>query len=102
VATARSKGLGENAILLTHVLKNASISIVTLMGDELAGFMNGATIVETIFGWPGLGALLIDAINARDLPVITATVFVVALMVMAINLAVDMVYTYLDPRIQYS
>jgi peptide/nickel transport system permease protein len=101
VATARSKGLAEGVILQTHVLKNAAISIVTLMGDELAGFMNGATIVEVVFGWPGLGALLIDAINARDLPVITATVFVVALMVMAINLAVDMVYTYLDPRIQY-
>ena len=71
------------------------------MGDELAGFMNGATITETIFGWPGLGKLLIDSINARDLPVITATVFVVALMVMFINLLVDLTYTYLDPRIQY-
>tara|TARA_B100001971_G_C18117222_1_gene497494 strand:+ start:215 stop:550 length:336 start_codon:yes stop_codon:yes gene_type:complete len=101
VATARAKGLGETTVLYTHVLKNASISIVTLMGDELAGFMNGATIVESIFGWPGLGKLLIDSINARDLPLITATVFVVALMVMFINLTVDMVYTYLDPRIQY-
>ena len=63
--------------------------------------MNGATITETIFAWPGLGKLLIDAINARDLPVVTATVFVVALMVMLINLAVDMVYTWLDPRIAY-
>lgn len=101
VATARSKGLTENVILYTHVLKNASISIVTLMGDELAGFMNGATITETIFGWPGLGKLLIDAINARDLPVITATVFMVALMVMVINFIVDLVYTWLDPRISY-
>ena len=101
VATARSKGLAENTILYTHVLKNASISIVTLMGDELAGFMNGATITETIFAWPGLGLLLIDAINARDLPVVTATVFVVALMVMVINLTVDLVYTWLDPRISY-
>ena len=101
VATARSKGLGEHTILYTHVLKNASISIVTLMGDELAGFMNGATIIETIFGWPGLGKLLIDAINARDLPVITATVFIVALLVMAINFMVDLVYTWLDPRIAY-
>ncbi len=101
VATARAKGLTENAVLYSHVLKNASISIVTLMGDELAGFMNGATIVESIFGWPGLGKLLIDAINARDLPVITATVFVVALMVMAINLIVDLIYTWLDPRISY-
>ena len=101
VATARSKGLAENTLLYTHVLKNAAISIVTLMGDELAGFMNGATITETIFGWPGLGKLLIDSINARDLPVITATVFVVALMVMLINVVVDLIYTYLDPRIQY-
>ena len=101
VATARSKGLTENVILYSHVLKNASISIVTLMGDELAGFMNGATITETIFGWPGLGKLLIDAINARDLPVITATVFMVALMVMVINFIVDLVYTWLDPRISY-
>ena len=101
VATARSKGLAENTLLYTHVLNNAAISIVTLMGDELAGFMNGATITETIFGWPGLGKLLIDSINARDLPVITATVFVVALMVMLINVVVDLIYTYLDPRIQY-
>ena len=101
VATARAKGLAENPILYGHVLKNAAISIVTLMGDELAGFMNGATIVETIFRWPGLGKLLIDAINARDLPIITGTVFVVALMIMVINLIVDLAYTWLDPRISY-
>ena len=101
VSTARAKGLGETTVLYTHVLKNAAISIVTLMGDELAGFMNGATITETIFGWPGLGKLLIDSINNRDLPVITAVVFVVALMVMAINLMVDLIYTWLDPRISY-
>ena len=101
VATARAKGLAENAVLYRHVLKNASISIVTLMGDELAGFMNGSTVVEIIFGWPGIGKLLIDAINARDLPVVTAAVFVIALMVMVINLGVDLVYTWLDPRISY-
>ncbi len=102
VATARSKGLAETAILYGHVLKNASISIVTLMGDELAGFMNGSTVVEIIFGWPGIGKLLIDGINARDLPIVTASVFVIALMVMVINLAVDLIYTWLDPRISYS
>ena len=101
VATARSKGLAENAVLYSHVLKNASISIVTLMGDELAGFMNGATVTEIVFGWPGLGKLLIDAISARDLPVVTASVFVIALMVMVINLTVDLVYTWLDPRVSY-
>ena len=102
VATARSKGLGETKILYAHVFKNAAISIVTLMGDELAGFMNGSTIVEVIFGWPGIGLLLIQAINARDLPVVTAAVFVIALMVMVVNLAVDLIYSWLDPRISYS
>jgi ABC-type dipeptide/oligopeptide/nickel transport system permease component len=101
VATARAKGLAENPILYGHVLKNAAISIVTLMGDELAGFMNGSTVVEMIFGWPGLGLLLINAIVSRDLPVITASVFVIALMVMTINLIVDLIYTWLDPRISY-
>ena len=102
VATARSKGLAETTILYGHVLKNAAISIVTLMGDELAGFMNGSTVVEVIFGWPGVGKLLIDAISARDLPVVTSAVFVIALMVMLINLTVDLIYTWLDPRISYS
>jgi peptide/nickel transport system permease protein len=94
--------VGESTILYTHVLKNAAISIVTLMGDELAGFMNGSVVVEIIFAWPGLGLLLIGAINGRDLPVITASVFVIALMVMILNLIVDFLYTWLDPRISYS
>jgi ABC-type dipeptide/oligopeptide/nickel transport system permease component len=102
VYTARAKGLTESSVLYSHVLKNAAISIVTLMGDELAGFMNGSTVVELVFGWPGLGLLLIEAIFARDLPLITASVFVIALMVMAINLLVDMLYSWLDPRVSYS
>lgn len=101
VSTARAKGLTENAVLYTHVLKNASIAIVTLLGAELAGFMNGATVVEVIFRWPGLGQLVIQAIRFRDLPVVTASVFTIALIVMATNLAVDLVYTWLDPRITY-
>ena len=101
LATARAKGLTENAVLYIHVLKNAAISIVIMMGDELSGFMNGATVAEVIFGWPGLGKLVIDSINARDLPVVTAAVFVIALMVMVINLTVDLIYTWLDPRISY-
>lgn len=101
VSTARAKGLAERTVLWGHVLKNASIAIVTVMGAEMAGFMNGATITETIFAWPGLGKLLIDSIYVRDLPVITATVFTVALMVMVINLIVDLIYTWLDPRISY-
>ena len=101
VVTARAKGLAENVVLYTHVLKNASISIVTMMGDELANFMNGSTVVEVIYGWPGLGQLLVQAISGRDLPLVTAAVFVIALMVITINLTVDLVYTWLDPRISY-
>ena len=101
VSTARAKGLSESIVLRVHVLKNASISIVTLMGDELAAFMNGAVVTEVIFGWPGLGKLIFDAINARDLPVVTASVFVAALVVMVINFTVDLIYQWLDPRISY-
>jgi peptide/nickel transport system permease protein len=101
VSTARAKGLTENAVLYGHVLKNASIAIVTLLGAELSGFMNGATVVEVIFRWPGLGQLLIEAIRFRDLPVVTASVFTIALIVMLTNLIVDLLYTWLDPRITY-
>ena len=101
VSTARAKGLAENTILYTHVLKNASIAIVTLLGAEMAGFMNGATVVEVIFRWPGLGHLVIEAIRFRDLPVVSASVFTIALIVMATNLIVDVIYTWLDPRITY-
>ena len=101
VSTARAKGLSENTILYTHVLKNASIAIVTLLGAEMAGFMNGATVVEVIFRWPGLGHLVIEAIRFRDLPVVSASVFTIALIVMATNLIVDVIYTWLDPRITY-
>ena len=101
VATARAKGLSERVVLWGHVMKNASIAIVTVMGDELALYMNGSTVVEVIFGWPGLGLLIINAINQRDLPVVTASIFVIVLVVMVINLMVDLIYTWLDPRIQY-
>jgi len=101
VATARAKGLAERTILYLHILKNAAIAIVTLGGGELAGFMNGSTTIEVVFGWPGLGLLLIQAISQRDLPVITAAIFVIAIMVMVINLTVDLLYTWLDPRVQY-
>ncbi len=101
VATARSKGLSERAVQYGHVMKNASIAIVTVMGDELALYMNGSTVVEVIFAWPGLGLLIINAINDRDLPVVTASIFVIVLIVLVINLLVDVVYTYLDPRISY-
>ena len=101
VATARAKGLSEGAVLYVHVLKNASISIVTLLGDELTFFLSGSAVVEVVFGWPGMGQLIITSIVQRDLPVVTACVFTLALIVILINLTVDLFYTWLDPRVQY-
>src|SRR5207244_1876372 len=82
IATARAKGLSERAVLSRHALKNAGIAIVTLVGDQLAHFMNGSVVVETIFGWPGIGQLLVVAIKGRDAPLVTAAVVVTVLMVM--------------------
>jgi ABC-type dipeptide/oligopeptide/nickel transport system permease component len=101
ITTARSKGLGEWAVLLRHALRNAAIPIITLAGHELANLANGAVVVEVIFGWPGIGQLAITAIERRDFPVIQADVLVVATAVVVINLVVDVMYAWLDPRIRY-
>ncbi len=101
IGTARSKGLSEGRILFSHALKNAAIPIITLCGDQTAVLLNGAVVVETVFGWPGAGFLLIQSIQRRDLPLIEAAVFVGASMVIVVNLLVDLCYAYLDPRVRY-
>ncbi|MCA9876207.1 MAG: ABC transporter permease, partial [Thermomicrobiales bacterium] len=101
VTTARAKGLAEPIITYVHTLKNAAIPILTLTGDEAAALLNGAVVIETIFGWPGIGILLIQAIEKRDLPLIEACVLVIAVMVITLNLAIDLVYSLLDPRVRY-
>lgn len=101
VTTARAKGLTERVIVYLHTLKNAAIPIATLVGDEAASLLNGAVVIETVFGWPGVGILLIEAIERRDLPLIEASVFVIAVMIVTVNLLVDVVYTFLDPRVRY-
>ncbi|MBI4338616.1 MAG: ABC transporter permease [Chloroflexi bacterium] len=102
VTTAHSKGLSERTILWVHVMKNAAITIVTLGGHQLAGLMNGSTVIESVFGWPGLGLLIIQGIQARDLPVVAASIFVAALFVILINFTVDFMYVRLDPRVKYA
>jgi peptide/nickel transport system permease protein len=82
-------------------MKNAGIAIATLAGVELSTIINGSVIIETVFGWPGIGNLMITAVQQRDLPLVTATVVVVLTLVMVINFAVDMLYAQLDPRIRY-
>jgi peptide/nickel transport system permease protein len=101
VTTARAKGLTERVVVYLHTLKNAAIPIATLVGDEAASLLNGAVVIETVFGWPGVGILLIEAIERRDLPLIEASVFVIAVMIVTVNLLVDVVYTFLDPRVRY-
>jgi peptide/nickel transport system permease protein len=102
VITARSKGLPEWVTISRHVLRNAAIPVITLAGDEIAGLVNGSVVIEVIFGWPGIGLLAVSAIERRDFTLIQADVLIVATLVVAINLAVDLTYAYLDPRIRYS
>ena len=101
VTTARAKGLTERVVVYLHTLKNAAIPIATLVGDEAASLLNGAVVIETVFGWPGVGILLIQAIERRDLPLIEASVIVIAVMIVTVNLLVDLTYSFMDPRVRY-
>jgi len=101
VRTARAKGLGENAILFLHALKNAAVPIVTVIGIGVALLIGGAVVTESVFAIPGLGRLTIDAIVRRDYPVIQGIVLMFSFVYVLVNLAVDLVYTLLDPRIRY-
>jgi len=98
ILTARSKGLTEAGVVRRHALRNAMIPTMTVVGDEAATFLNGAVVIETIFAWPGIGQLFIQAIERRDLPLVEACVFVVALMTVALNLVVDLSYAAIDSR----
>jgi peptide/nickel transport system permease protein len=100
VRTARAKGLAEPAVVGRHALKNASIPIVTIIGLDIGTVLGGAVITETVFAWPGVGRLAIDSIAVRDFPVVQADVFIIAVAFVAINFSVDVVYTWLDPRIR--
>lgn len=101
VTTARSKGLREVVILGRHVLKNAFIPVITVMGLQFGTLLSGAVITETVFARPGLGKLLVDAILIKDFPVIQAVILIVALIYVLMNLLVDVSYAFLDPRIRF-
>ena len=100
VTAARGRGIPLPKIASVHALKNAAIPIVTTIGDETATVVTGVIIIETVFGWPGIGALTVDALRIRDVPLIEATVFLLVVMVLAINLIVDLLYTVLSPRVR--
>lgn len=98
IVALRAQGMSETRIVARHALKNSLIPIITVGGDELASFLNGAVVIETIFAWPGIGSLFIQAIERRDLPLVLACVFVIATLVIVVNLVIDLAYAWIDPR----
>jgi ABC-type dipeptide/oligopeptide/nickel transport system permease component len=100
IRTARAKGVADRPVVWKHALKNAAIPIVTIVGIELGTLLGGSVITETIFAWPGVGRLSVQAIYNRDYPVVQAAVFLLASTFVLVNLVVDVIYTYLDPRIR--
>jgi peptide/nickel transport system permease protein len=101
VRTARSKGLVERVVIIRHMLKNAFIPIMTIIGLQFGGLLAGAVIVETVFARPGLGRFTVSAILARDFPQVQGTVFLIAMVYVLVNLLIDLTYALLDPRIRY-
>jgi dipeptide transport system permease protein len=100
VRTARAKGLLPRRVLVRHTIRNALISVVTLVGIEFAHLSGGAVITEVIYSWPGIGSFLVEGVLARDYAIVQACVFVIALVVMLINLGVEIAYGVLDPRVR--
>ena len=101
IRTAWSKGLYERRVVLKHALKNAIIPVITIVGIQVAQIAGGTVIMETIFGLPGMGRFLIDAIYQRDYPVVQGVNLLIAAIIVCVNLLVDVTYAYLDPRIRY-
>lgn len=101
VKTARAKGVRSNSIIFIHGLRNAMLPVITVIGDRAAAILNGAVVVETVFGFPGIGKLMIDSILLRDFAVVLAVIMVSALAIFIMNLLIDLAYALLDPRIRY-
>lgn len=102
IRTARAKGVPEFSVVYNHGLRNALIPIVTVIGLQFGTLLGGAVLTETVFAWPGIGRLLVDSIGYRDYPVIQGTVLVITVGFVLVNILVDVLYAYLDPRIRYT
>ena len=100
LTVARAKGLPEWKVILKHALRNALIPIITVMGLQIGVLLSGAIITENVFAWPGIGTLLINAIEARDYPVVQGCVLLISLSYVVVNLITDLVYGWADPRIR--
>jgi glutathione transport system permease protein len=101
VRTARAKGLDERHVVIKHAMRNALIPVVTMMGLQFGFLLGGSIVVEKVFNWPGLGRLLVDAVDMRDYPVIQALVLLFSLEFIAINLVVDVLYGLINPAIRF-
>ncbi|MCH7645884.1 MAG: ABC transporter permease [Nitrospinae bacterium] len=101
ITTARAKGVRESLVVLKHAFRNALIPVVTIVGLQIGGLLAGSIITETIFAWPGIGRLTIQAINARDYPLVQGCVLIIALGYVLVNFATDLLYGLIDPRIRY-
>ncbi|MDK1494130.1 ABC transporter permease [Sinorhizobium sp. 7-81] len=101
IKTARAKGLRRQTIIFGHALRNSLLPVVTVAGDLATSLVNGAVVVESIFGWPGIGKLMIDSIIQRDFAVVQSTILVTATAIFILNIAIDLLYAFLDPRIRY-
>jgi peptide/nickel transport system permease protein len=100
VRTGKSLGFTNSRIRFKHILRNISVPILSLIGIDLGKFVGGAVIVEAVFAWPGIGSLMINAVKARDYPMLEAGVFTIAVMVVSVNLIVDLLYQFVDPRLR--
>ena len=101
VRTARAKGLASRVVILRHALPNAAIPILTVLSGQVANLLGGVVVIESVFGWPGLGRLAVSAVFQRDYQVVTGTVLVFSAIVIVINLITDLLYTVIDPRIRF-
>jgi len=102
IRTGRAKGLAERAVVLRHALRNAAVPVLTVLGLQVGTLLGGAVITESVFAWPGMGKLVVDAIFFRDFPVVQTVLIFSATIFVLINLLVDLLYTVIDPRIRYS
>lgn len=101
VRTARAKGLEERIVISRHALRNALLPIVTIIGAYIPNLLGGAIFIESIFGWPGLGRLLLDGVESRDFPLIMGLTFILAIVILAVNIVTDVTYALVDPRIRF-
>lgn len=101
IKTARAKGLAPRSVVFGHALRNSLLPVITVAGDLATGLVNGAVIVESVFGWPGIGKLMIDSIIQRDFAVVQSTILVTATAIFIVNILIDLLYAVLDPRVRY-